>query len=287
MTPRASSSGDSDAIAAYAPRSLNAPIGWSDSALRKRRSAGGPKATSGVRSVTPAQPLGGGPDVVEMTSPPGSARIGLGRRFGRHQRSRAAEALAVDAAGRPRQRLEPIGADRPAAADARPERPGLEPGERLLDEDQLLVGPVAQGQVALLGEDLAGGRGLRAVGHLAGRHDRLADLGEQAARARRAGWRGSGRGRGRPSARWYGNRILHGSTDQGDDDGHRDRSGLRDGGRHDDQHSCPLEHDGTTYWFCGKGCLLDFQDDPAGVPARRPRHEPAPRRPPAGRISRS
>jgi Cu+-exporting ATPase len=23
-----------------------------------------------------------------------------------------------------------------------------------------------------------------------------------------------------------------------------------------------LEHDGTTYWFCGKGCLLDFQDDP-------------------------
>jgi Cu+-exporting ATPase len=23
-----------------------------------------------------------------------------------------------------------------------------------------------------------------------------------------------------------------------------------------------LDHDGTTYWFCGKGCLLDFQDDP-------------------------
>jgi YHS domain-containing protein len=23
-----------------------------------------------------------------------------------------------------------------------------------------------------------------------------------------------------------------------------------------------LEHDGTTYWFCGKGCLLDFKDDP-------------------------
>jgi len=23
-----------------------------------------------------------------------------------------------------------------------------------------------------------------------------------------------------------------------------------------------LEHDGKTYWFCGKGCLLDFQDDP-------------------------
>ncbi len=23
-----------------------------------------------------------------------------------------------------------------------------------------------------------------------------------------------------------------------------------------------LEHDGTTWWFCGKGCLLEFKDDP-------------------------
>jgi YHS domain-containing protein len=23
-----------------------------------------------------------------------------------------------------------------------------------------------------------------------------------------------------------------------------------------------LEYEGTTYWFCGKGCLLDFKDDP-------------------------
>jgi YHS domain-containing protein len=23
-----------------------------------------------------------------------------------------------------------------------------------------------------------------------------------------------------------------------------------------------LEHDGTTYWFCSKGCMLDFKDDP-------------------------
>ena len=23
-----------------------------------------------------------------------------------------------------------------------------------------------------------------------------------------------------------------------------------------------LEHDGTTYWFCGRGCLLEFRDDP-------------------------
>jgi Cu+-exporting ATPase len=23
-----------------------------------------------------------------------------------------------------------------------------------------------------------------------------------------------------------------------------------------------FEFDGTTYWFCGKGCLLEFRDDP-------------------------
>lgn len=23
-----------------------------------------------------------------------------------------------------------------------------------------------------------------------------------------------------------------------------------------------VEREGTTYWFCGKGCLLDFQDEP-------------------------
>lgn len=23
-----------------------------------------------------------------------------------------------------------------------------------------------------------------------------------------------------------------------------------------------LEHDGKTYWFCSKGCMLEFRDDP-------------------------
>ena len=23
-----------------------------------------------------------------------------------------------------------------------------------------------------------------------------------------------------------------------------------------------IEHQGTTYYFCGKGCMLDFQEDP-------------------------
>lgn len=32
-----------------------------------------------------------------------------------------------------------------------------------------------------------------------------------------------------------------------------------------------FEHVGTTYWFCGKGCMLDFQDDPAAyLPASDP-----------------
>jgi P-type Cu+ transporter len=24
-----------------------------------------------------------------------------------------------------------------------------------------------------------------------------------------------------------------------------------------------FEHEGQTFWFCGKGCLLEFKDDPA------------------------
>lgn len=33
------------------------------------------------------------------------------------------------------------------------------------------------------------------------------------------------------------------------------------------------EHEGTTYYFCGKGCLLDFRDDPGQYldPSYQPR----------------
>ena len=33
-----------------------------------------------------------------------------------------------------------------------------------------------------------------------------------------------------------------------------------------------FDHDGVTYWFCGKGCLLDFKDDPGAFlsPDRTP-----------------
>ena len=29
-----------------------------------------------------------------------------------------------------------------------------------------------------------------------------------------------------------------------------------------------LEHDGTTYWFCGKGCLLEFRTTPRPISRR-------------------
>ena len=40
-----------------------------------------------------------------------------------------------------------------------------------------------------------------------------------------------------------------------------------------------LEHEGKTYWFCGKGCLLEFRDDGRTVqvydysPTRNERNE--------------
>ena len=34
-----------------------------------------------------------------------------------------------------------------------------------------------------------------------------------------------------------------------------------------------FEYDGTVYWFCGRGCLLDFKDDPASFLSSDP--EPA------------
>ena len=34
-----------------------------------------------------------------------------------------------------------------------------------------------------------------------------------------------------------------------------------------------FEYQGTTYWFCGKGCLLEFRDDPERF--LRSDHEPS------------
>ena len=34
-----------------------------------------------------------------------------------------------------------------------------------------------------------------------------------------------------------------------------------------------FEHEGVTYWFCGKGCLLEFREDPAAFLAAD--HQPS------------
>jgi hypothetical protein len=78
-----------------------------------------------------------------------SVVIGLGRRVAGSRCS-----------GLPTAGLEPFRCDRLAAADARPERAVVESRQRLVHQYQLMVGAVAQGEVALLREDLAGRRGL-------------------------------------------------------------------------------------------------------------------------------
>ena len=196
--------------ATYAPRSLNAPIGWSDSAFRNRRASGGRRrrAASGRRS--PRRRSAAAPDVVD-----GRRAASVGRRS-RGQRSRR-RCAGSRCSGRPM--AAPRAARRRSAGRSGrtrrtcPHRAGRGPRRR---SSSCCVGPLAQGQVALLLEDLAGRRGLRPVGHLARARDRLADLLERAARARRAGRAcGSASSRSWLTVRrgWYGDRVYSmGST---------------------------------------------------------------------------
>ncbi len=192
-----------------------------------------------------------------------------GDRLGHDQRSRGGEALAIDAAGRPWQGLEALGGDLGAASKACSVGPRVEPVEGLVDQHQLVVGPVAQRQVALLRKDLAGRGGLRAVGHLLGRDDRLLALPEDAGALRLEG-RTGGLGIDGRHGSMVVDAILHGST-------------PKEGvvaieidpvcGMEVDTSTSLLsfEYEGRTYWFCGRGCLLDFKDDPAAfLPAEDP-----------------
>jgi hypothetical protein len=70
------------------------------------------------------------------------------------------ETLAFDAMRCPRQRLEPPRRDRPATPHTRAVRPRAHACEGLIDKPELVIGPVAERQVALLREDLAGRGGL-------------------------------------------------------------------------------------------------------------------------------
>ena len=82
------------------------------------------------------------------------------------------QAGAIDAMLCPWQCIEAIRGDRQAAPDARAEGARIDPRERAVDEDELLLGAISKCEVALLLEDLRRRRGLRAVRHLAGRLDR-------------------------------------------------------------------------------------------------------------------
>jgi YHS domain-containing protein len=169
--------------------------------------------------------------------------------------------------GCPREGLETARRDRSATVEARPEGPVVESGECGVDERQLPLGPLAECQVPLLLEHLRRRRGLRPVRHLARCLDRVADVGEQ---PRALGFEG-GSDRGRIDG-------LHGRTV---------RSEAPDCTRVVYSRGVPeetlmateidpvcgmqvdtttsllsFEYKGTTYWFCSKGCLLEFQDDP-------------------------
>jgi YHS domain-containing protein len=168
--------------------------------------------------------------------------------------------LAVDAEGRPGERLQPFGRNGFAALRAAPERTRVDAGERGVDLLEVLNGPVAEREVALLLEDLGRGRGLRPVRHLAGRDD---DLGKFRAQALPLGEQGRSGGL---DGLWHRaivrlRRVLAGG-------------GLSSAvmateidpvcGMEVDitTSQLKLEHDGKTYWFCGRGCLLEFRDDP-------------------------
>jgi YHS domain-containing protein len=170
--------------------------------------------------------------------------------------------------GGPRKRLEALGGDRLAAAEACPEGAVVKPPEGGIDELQVLLRAVAQREVALLLEDLTCGGRLRSVRHLARRLDLLAELSEQ--------------------ARALG--VERGADGFGVERRHRTTVRLAALARQFLLYSwgvpeevnpmameidpvCGMEvdtttsllsidYDGTTYWFCGKGCMLDFQDDP-------------------------
>jgi YHS domain-containing protein len=136
----------------------------------------------------------------------------------------------------------------------------------------MLLVAIAQGQVALLLEDLAGGGRLRAVGHRVRRDDAHGDSGSE------PGALGN-EGGPRVLEEWIGHdRIvpvtwesIRGSYTPGEYPRPVPRGVVHMPIEKDPvcgmdvdttATDLKLEHDGTTYWFCGKGCYLEFRDDP-------------------------
>ena len=89
--------------------------------------------------------------------------------------------------GRPGDRVEPFRRDRAPASDAVAERALIESLKRGLDLLEVLLIPIAKGEIALLLEDLAGRRRLGPVSHRVGRNDPDRDLGAEAVSLRGKG----------------------------------------------------------------------------------------------------
>jgi YHS domain-containing protein len=171
--------------------------------------------------------------------------------------------------GDPGQCLEPARRDRSTAAEACAIRAGIQAGEGCIDQLELLDRPIAQREITLLRKDLAGRGRLRSVRHLPGCDDRLTEFRHEALTIslERIAGRGSIRGVHRRTLRFGGQAAHRPVYSQGVPV--EDASDMAIAidpvcGMEVDTTTTTLslEHDGTTYWFCGKGCLLDFQDDP-------------------------
>jgi YHS domain-containing protein len=179
------------------------------------------------------------------------------------------DALAFDAMGSPREHSETVGSDLPPTPKARPIGPGVEPPQRRIDQLEQLDRSIAKGKVALLGEDLARGSGLRPVRHLARRRDGLAELVHQASpfgfesRTRCADVWAVHRRTLRAWPAPTHPRIYSQGVRQVEDGAVAIEIDPVCGMEVDTTTSTlSFEYESTTYWFCGKGCLLDFQDDP-------------------------
>lgn len=133
---------------------------------------------------------------------------------------------------------------------------GIQAGERGVDLGELRPGMVAEGEVALLLEDVGRRRGLRAVRHLAGSFDRLAELLEQSSPLRHE----------LAALRLEVETAIHGRMLLNQED--CAMAELQTDpvcGMQVDPEAKPelrLEYEGKTYHFCSKGCLFEFRDDP-------------------------
>ena len=140
--------------------------------------------------------------------------------------------------------------------------------DRSVDERQLLCRPIAQREVSLLFEDLARGRRLRAVRHLSGGADLFPELRDQ---PRPLGVERCANGDGIerihpgtvPVGPFLARPALYSPGVRTEDVWMAIEIDPVCGMEVDTTTSLlSFEYDGKTYWFCGKGCLLEFKDDP-------------------------